>query len=281
MKKLLLTLLFVPFIGALNSNAQGSSCQAAFQFSNGACPEIMFFDGSYTDSTDQIISWNWNFGDQNSSNSASPTNVYQANDQYEVCLTIVTANQCTSTFCQTVVVDCIGGGGAGPCEAMFQYTMASCPEVMFYDGSSADSTDQVISWEWDFGDQNTASTSDASNVYQANGQYLVCLTIVTANQCTSTYCDSVWIDCIIGLNEIQNSNFVLSPNPAVNDISLNFDNANSLEYKIIGMNGSIYDSGNNDSAIKHTFNVSHLESGIYLLEINIEGMKTVTRFIKK
>jgi len=281
MKKILLTLLFVPFIGALNSNAQGAACQAMFQYAEAGCDVINFYDGSDTDSVDQIVSWSWDFGDQNTSNTPSPTNAYQADGQYLVCLTIVTANQCTSVYCDTIVIDCSGGGGGGPCEAMFEYNDSICPEVMFYDASSVDSVDQIVSWSWDFGDQNTASTADAMNVYQANGEYLVCLTIVTANQCTSEYCDTIIIDCIVGLNEIQNSDFVLSPNPAVNEITLSFDNANSLEYHIIGMNGSIHDSGILGSAARHTINVSALEAGIYLLEFKNEGIRSVARFIKK
>jgi chitodextrinase len=278
MKKLLLTLLFVPFIGALNSNAQGGQCQAMFQYTMGACPEIMFYDGSYTqDSLDQIVSWSWDFGDQNTANTPNASNVYQSNGTYTVCLTIITSSQCVSSYCDTISINCIGQSG---CEAAFQYSSDSiCPSFNFYDGSTA--TAGIAEWFYDFGDGNTSTSSNPTNTYDTNGSYLVCLTVTGNDSCVSTFCDTVVVDCIIGINEIQHSNFVLSPNPAVNEITLDFENANSLDYSIIGMNGAIYNSGHLGTAASHTINVSELEAGIYLLEFKKEGIRSVARFIKK
>ena len=113
-------------------------------------------------------------------------------------------------------INCIIGTS---CQAAFQYSLSNCPAVSFFDGSSAN-PGTIVSWDWDFGDGNTANTANPTNVYSIDGAYSVCLTIVTSDSCSSAYCDSVVIDCILGIDEFGLDNAVISPNPVVDVLQL-------------------------------------------------------------
>ena len=80
------------------------------------------------------------------------------------------------------------------CNAYYTYAVDSNGfGVQFTDYSNADTSAYITSWFWDFGD-GTTSTLQNPFIQQVNpaGQ-IVCLTIVTSDSCSSTYCDSVRI----------------------------------------------------------------------------------------
>jgi PKD repeat protein len=166
-----------------------STCQAGFIFNQ--CPDVYFFDNS-TSSPGSIVQWDWDFGDGNTSTLQNPQHTYGANGNYLACLTITTTDSCVSTYCDTVIVNCIS---QSTCQALFQYTLGGCPSISFFDGSSA-SASTVSEWDWDFGDGNTSTLQNPTHTYGANGNYLVCLTITTTDSCVSTYCDTIPVNCI-------------------------------------------------------------------------------------
>jgi len=86
---------------------QQTQCEAAFQYSDDACPEIEFYDFSQAGTGDQIVSYTWDFGDGSTGTGENPTHEYQANGIYIVCLIIETLNGCVSDYCYTIVIDCI------------------------------------------------------------------------------------------------------------------------------------------------------------------------------
>jgi PKD repeat protein len=140
-----------------------------------------------------VVSWEWGFGDPasgsaNVSTLQNPTHFYPGPGTYEVCLHIATAGGCTSSKCEEVVIEQQTG-----CEASYQYYADSTNSLHlhFYDVSSAAGT--IISRYWTFGDGGTATTYDPWHIYASTGIYNVCLTIVTSDSCTSTYCDNVHV----------------------------------------------------------------------------------------
>lgn len=275
MKKLLLTLIVIPFMGVMQVNAQGG-CQASFQYSAANCPQLNFYDATMTDSMDQVVSWAWNFGDGNFSNSAAPSNTYAANGMYAVCLTIQTFSGCTSSYCDSVVVNC---GAQGGCQAAFQLDSAICPDVAFYDVSTSNMP--IIGWLYYFGDGTTSTSPNPTHTFTANGYYSVCLEIVTSDSCTSMFCDTVIVDCIAGLNESSLNTLTVSPNPAHDLLQLNLEQAQAIEFTLVDLKGAIHSKGIKHSAATHTFDLNGLDQGMYLLIVEIEGVREVIRFIKE
>jgi PKD repeat protein len=155
-----------------------------------------FYDLSSTNDT--IVSWYWDFGDGGSSTQQNPVHTFPHNGVYLVCLTITTSDSCTDTYCQYVYV------GTQPCEAYFTLGHQGT-HVSFIDLSTGNN---IIYWFWDFGDGHTSTQQHPFHQYASPGLYLVCLTIWTADSCTDTFCDSVWIGT------------VLCPDPSVIDTSV-------------------------------------------------------------
>ena len=61
---------------------------------------ILFTDNSYSDAP--IISWNWNFGDGNTSSSQNPSHLYETENQYTICLKIQDENGCEDQKCKII-----------------------------------------------------------------------------------------------------------------------------------------------------------------------------------
>lgn len=119
-------------------------------------------------STGPFISWNWDFGDGNTSTEQHPSHTYAAAGSYMVCLT--TTNTCgIDQQCQTVSF----------CDApSASYSQTSNNlNVNFTDLSSG----TVDSWTWDFGDGNIATQQNPTHTYAISGVYSVCL--ITTNSC--------------------------------------------------------------------------------------------------
>ena len=255
------------------------SCQADFfvddSLSN--CPTFAFYDMS--SSSAGISSWSYDFGDGNTSSSANPSYTYVSNGTYNVCLTIIANDSCSSTVCENVVVNCIGGQGS--CQASFAVddSLSNCPTFSFYDMSTAGAG--ISTWSYDFGDGNTSSSANPSHTYAANGTYTVCLSIIASDSCTSSYCQTVVVNCIAGIEENAFENLFVSPNPAQSVINLNLEQAHAIQYRIVGLNGSVYAIGENPATSTHSFDIGALSAGMYLLDVQIEGTRQIIRFIKE
>src|SRR5688572_59788 len=85
-----------------------------------------------------------------------------------------------------------------PCSAGFQFVIGSTSpagtSVQFYDSSFAVGT--ITNWNWTFSN-GTVSTLEDPLVTLQPGSNVVCLTIVAiymGTSCTSTYCDSIFIN---------------------------------------------------------------------------------------
>ncbi len=120
---------------------------------------------SFTDNTlNNPTSWQWNFGDGNTSTQQNPTHTYFAPGTYTVCLTVT--NNCGSDQrCMQVVITC-----AVP-QAGFMYQSNELT-ANFLDFS----TNNPTSWLWDFGDGTSSTMQNPSHTFALPGTYTVCLT---------------------------------------------------------------------------------------------------------
>ncbi|MCF8235901.1 MAG: PKD domain-containing protein [Bacteroidales bacterium] len=171
-------------------NPGGEECSANFTYQPDSTDPYMvsFFDQSTP--AEAIDSWQWDFGDGNSSSEQNPVHTYNAAGIYIVCLTIhSTIDSCTDTSCTEVWVQMIGD-----CQADFSYTTDSTNAhiVHFFDQSVP--AENIDSWQWDFGDGTGSSEQNPTHVFGDAGVYDVCLTVhSTIDSCTDTYCENVII----------------------------------------------------------------------------------------
>ncbi len=163
------------FVSVLNSDFSGVP-------TFGCGPHtVNFSDASGVTGPGNIVSWNWDFGDGNSSTDQSPTHTYDTPGIYDVALTTTLDNGCTDTRTRTNYIQVIGPdvafngdelSGDAPLTTNFtDATIVAAP---------------IISWAWDFGDGNSSTLQNPSNSYSFNGIYDVSLTVTDLDGCSRT-----------------------------------------------------------------------------------------------
>jgi PKD repeat protein len=174
-------------------------CQAYFTYSypeflNNACVNCVN-TVAFTDlSQGNVIKWKWDFGDGQTSGQQNPVHNYSMPGVYDVCLSIVTDNGCTSVYCEKVPVE-----PSVRCKAFFEVIYSDCYSTFNIDCMSNHvafidkSFGNIKEWHWDFGDGQTSGEQNPVHEYENGGLYNVCLTIKTFDGCIDTYCDSIFI----------------------------------------------------------------------------------------
>lgn len=129
--------------------------------------------------------YNWNFGDGNSSTSTSPTYMYAAPGTYIVTLTATTSNACISSVKKSVF--------QFPDPVSNFTSVANCQddEVLFTNGSSI--SNGVIGYTWNFGDNSGSEVQNPKHVYQNPGTYNVSLITTSFFGCDDTITKQVTV----------------------------------------------------------------------------------------
>jgi hypothetical protein len=154
----------------------------------------------------------------------------------------------------------------------FSFTMAGS-QVSFIDQSA-----HATSWLWAFGDGNTSTLQNPVHNYSSNGSFEVKLTVT--NSCDSeTKTQTV---TLVGIkSEKANVDLSVYPNPSRSQFTINFKGAasNVFAIKIMDYQGKIVNEvfiPNFNGAYKNIVDLSHLTSGVYLLQLTTDEA-TITR----
>lgn len=283
---------YATFCDSIYVNAGGVSCDAYFSAVGQGAIYDYYFDiaGNMTNVT---VDHFWDFGDGNTSTSASPTHTYAAIGGYEVCHTVTDVNAaCSDTYCDSVYVS--ANPAPGPCQSSFYWWEDSTTNqtVILINNSSGSGT---ISYFWDFGDGTTSNLAYPSHQYNSIGAYNVCLTITAGDPffgyCTSTYCDLVYITfksvgftinvyppAVVSLSENESISFSIYPNPATDQLTIETGelegNSELFVRDIQGKLVAVHHVNSNST----TLDVSTLQSGVYFIQL--DG-NPVQRFVKE
>ena len=134
---------------------------AAFTFS---CNLLVctFTDGSTDpDGNDDIVSWDWAFGTDGTTDEQNPVHTFSAAGTYQVTLTVTDAAGASNTSAaQAVTVSTEPPVNTNP-TAAFSFTCLSLDCTFTDESTDADVGDAVATWEWDFGDGSAVSTEQS------------------------------------------------------------------------------------------------------------------------
>lgn len=169
-------------------------CMAGFEFTTDG-ETVDFYETADGGGAD-IIEYFWTFGDGSTSGEADPEHTYASAGEYEVCLTIVTAEECTSTWCDVVTI-----GGDDECVADFEIDgITETPDgwIVEFDNDS----EGMEMYYWSFGDGTYGEAENPEHVYEEPGIYTVCLSVgIAGTVCYDTYCMEVFVggddDCVL------------------------------------------------------------------------------------
>jgi len=142
--------------------------------------DISFVNNSSVAAPDNITAWDWDFGDLTTSNLQNPPDHnYASVGNYTIELTTTTNNGCQNIFQIPITIF--------PSPTAAFTVPDDCEEnaAVFTDGSSI-TTGSITNWEWDFGDGNTSTTQNPTNLYGTSGTYTVELVVTSDIGCTDT-----------------------------------------------------------------------------------------------
>ncbi len=210
---------------------------------------------SNTYTTNNIISWDWNFGNGVTFNGQNALYLYAAADTFNVSLQVLTNNGCTFTYNDIAVVH------PNPEIAFTSPNPEGC-DVWCADfvNTTTIASGTISSYMWDFGNGETSILQDPSSCFENNTLadmlYDVELTAISGQGCSSTYTESD----IITVFPIPVANFEAVP--PVSDIyntTFQFNNqsliANQFDWDVAGLEAF------SDQDIEYTF--SDADSGTY------------------
>ena len=174
-----------------------AQCQASFGYQTDPMTGLTTLNGyvATNDSNAYPISYVWMFGDGTTGTGQYITHPYNTMGSFTVCLTINTANGCSSTFCDSIYT---GGTPASNCMANFYYLIDSVntgsSTYSFIDYSNADSSSSIVSYAWNFGDGTSSTLQNPVHTFTSPGNYYVCLNITTGSGCSSSTCQYVYVN---------------------------------------------------------------------------------------
>ena len=143
------------------------------------------FDGSGSSDPDgSITSYEWDFGDGSTATGTYTTHAYSSPGEYTATLTVTDDDGATASSTVTITVD---ENDAPTASASASNTSPDTGDSVEFDASgSSDPDGSIVSYEWDFGDGNTATGQQVSHTYDTQGEYTVTLTVTDDDGATAT-----------------------------------------------------------------------------------------------
>ncbi len=152
-----------------------------YTFSDGSsCIEsIVEFDDASTTSEGEIVGWQWDFGDGNTSNQENPSHSYASSGTLIVSLTAENSNGCFDqnqlpiTIHDFPVID-------------FSFNNVCAGSATQFNDTDYIIVDETEEWYYDFGDGSSSNQSNPAHIYQTSGDFVVTFTITDIYGCSSS-----------------------------------------------------------------------------------------------
>ena len=166
-----------------------TNCQADYYFLPDSIEPLMvhFFDNS----TGNITSRLWDFGDGNNSVDFNPVHSFAEPGYYITCLTISSDSlgvYCTDTYCAEIIVQ---AGLISEFSFVLDTLSGMAGNYFFTDNSSG----EPEIWLWDFGDGNTLNIQNPAHQFAETGVFNVCLQVTknlpNGGYLSDTYCEEI------------------------------------------------------------------------------------------
>jgi PKD repeat protein len=182
-----------------------SACNADFDY---IPDEVFIMEGSDTStlmpgypywfidsSMGNVVEWTWTVEGVEVDTSPEVYYVFTEPGAYEVCLSILTDDSCSSSICKTIYVDTLTN-----CMADFDYYKVRGDSNNYADTTTwyihfiSTSYGNITSWLWDFGDGTTSTEQHPVHAFPAGNMFDVCLSISTTSGCHDIQCKTVITD---------------------------------------------------------------------------------------
>lgn len=226
------------------------------------------------DSTGDILSWHWDFGDGTTSTEQNPWHQYTALGTFNVTLTIQTSAGEAHISKDVTVTN-------APPSAAFTYQPPNPLEgddITFDASGSTDPDGTIVNYAWDFGDGTQGSGVTVTHTYTTNGTYTVKLTVTDNDGATKTKTGTITVNPPTGHLPPIPSFTVSDESPAVGetvsfDASASYDPDGSIIFYRWDWNGDgTYDNEYTQPTATHSF----LSEGTYNITLQVEDNQSMT-----
>ncbi len=147
---------------------------------------VYFTDGSTGNGIDTTLTYNWDFGDSDTSTLANPDHTYLTPGNYTITLTATVLTSCDSSISQPITIL------PGPTCSFTKINTCEYDSIQFNAITTTPTGTVIDSITWDFGDGTSYSgLNSPTHLYQTAGTFYVTMTLYNDLLCTDTYIDSV------------------------------------------------------------------------------------------
>tara|TARA_B100001287_G_scaffold125390_2_gene105686 strand:+ start:17727 stop:23681 length:5955 start_codon:yes stop_codon:yes gene_type:complete len=137
----------------------------------------------FEDSSVNPVEWEWNFGDNSTSNEENPFHTFNTMPEDSIKLIIIDINGCRDSTTSFIVNDL-------DAEFFADDTLICANNPVVFNG-----VDNIVNtWNWDFGDGNTSSDSIPTHYYENAGTYEVKLAVSDGQGCNDTVVKTNYIE---------------------------------------------------------------------------------------
>ncbi|MEO0900085.1 MAG: PKD domain-containing protein [Bacteroidota bacterium] len=221
------------------------------------CPSVVatFRDLSVPDTT--LTSWNWDFGDGNSSTQQNPVHTYHTAGSFDVRLIVTNVLGCQDTLLIPAAVQI----GNGPTASFTPGDVAGCmPLSLNLASTSSGGIAPLISFEWDFGNGQTSTQVNPSITYTNAGVYQVQLMVTNSSGCADTATHTVTVRALPDVEFAVNANVGCAPQ------AFNFIDQTSSAGGIVSW---LWDFGDGNTSTSQFPVHTYLVDGVYDVSLTV------------
>jgi len=150
---------------------------------------------AFTDnSTGGATSWQWDFGDGNTSTQQNPAHQYASSGAFNTTLIAATAAGCADTIVNQVIV-------YSQPVAIFSADTVCFGDTTKFSDLSTTTDGSIVSWNWNFTDGTSTQTNPSHNFTTVNDSFYVTLIVQTSFGCIDT------VTQLVITHPIPNMNF--------------------------------------------------------------------------
>lgn len=250
------------------SNIQIMSIKAAFKASDtmAFCPP---FTVNFTNNSTNGVTYQWSFGNGNSTNLASPTATYTSPGTYVVRLIATNAYGCQDSAFQTIIVN------AGPTGTLSYSPKTGClPLVVTFTSSYTATTPTTLTYDFDNGVTQTTSASSLNYTYTIPGIYIPRLILTNGGGCAT----SVLAGDTIVVTKI-NGGFKVNPLPGCTNQPMTFTDTTQINNSGIASHAWTFGDGSSSSIDTPTH--IYTTAGTYTTQLIITSINGCLDTIQK
>jgi gliding motility-associated-like protein len=236
---------------------------AVFTFNNGCQFAPVTFNDISNIQQGVINQWDWVFGDGTVGSGQNITHTYTNTGVFTVSLTITSNFGCTSGQTQTVSISEMPN-------ANFLTTQGSaCSPTVGFTNTSSITNGSIIVNNWSYGDGNTATLQNGSNVYSSTGTFSVQLTVTSNMGCK----DSVVYPVFISPLPVA----AFSANIVCLNNTTSFTNSSSVNNGTITFTNWNFGDGNQSTLNQP--NYQYLSAGTYTVTLSVTSNSNCTNSV--